>query len=69
MSTPGRVAWTVAEVASMLGVPASTVRTWTETGVLPAYRIHETGKRGRVLIPRDALEETLAKSRTGGRAG
>lgn len=64
-----RRTWTVAEVAWMLGVPKSTVRTWTETGVLPVIRIHETGKRGRVLIPRDGLEQTLARARTGGAAG
>ncbi len=68
MTEPGRVAYTVAEVAAMLGVPRSTVRGWTEMGVLPVYRIGLAGKRGRVLIPVDAFEELLLRSRFGGRA-
>lgn len=64
-----RLAYSVAEVAEMLGLPESTVRTWTAAGVLPSYRIHERGRRGRVLIPRDAFHELLERSRVGGRAG
>ena len=63
-----RLAWTIAEVAAMLGVPKSTVRTWTETGVLACYRIHQTGKRGRVLVPASAVDRLLEESFSGGRA-
>jgi excisionase family DNA binding protein len=63
-----RVTFSIAEVAEMLGVPESTVRTWTATGVLGCYRIHERGKRGRVLIAAKDVDELLARSRVSGRA-
>lgn len=66
---PRRRYWSVAEFAAISGVPASTVRGWLDAGVLPSTVIGEAGKRGRVLIPRQACEDKLSRSTFGGRAG
>jgi excisionase family DNA binding protein len=55
-------------VAAMLDTPESTVRDWCARGVLRHHRVLETGKsRGSILIPRDAVDELLEKSRVGAR--
>lgn len=66
---PRRRYWSVAEFEAISGVPASTIRGWIATGVLPHVVLGEAGKRGRTLIPREACEDKLARSTFGGKAG
>src|SRR5947209_3581496 len=54
---------TVEEVARLTGRAAYTVRTWIKQGRLAATRIHGSGPKGRLLIPREQLDRLLAAGR------
>lgn len=56
-----RLAYTVDEVAAMLGVSLSTVYRAVDAGTLPHKRIGPA-KKGRILIPAAALEHWLKHS-------
>lgn len=60
--TTERLAYTVAEVARMLGVPQSTVRTWAGDGTITTLRI---GRR--VLIPASTLSALVERNTARGR--
>lgn len=51
-----RLAFSIEEVAAMLGVSHWTVRSWIKAGVLKAARVHN---RRKYLIPREAVEKLL----------
>lgn len=53
-----RLAYSVPETASMLGVSEQTVRTYISIGVLNATQ--PLGKGSKVLIPADSLDRLLA---------
>lgn len=55
---PTRLAYTVEEVATMLGVSVATIYRAVDAGTLPHKRIGPA-KRGRILIPAAALENWL----------
>jgi excisionase family DNA binding protein len=50
----GRIAYTVAEVAGLLGKHSNTIYDWAKTGALPAERIG-----GTIYIPKWALGRLL----------
>ncbi|MEM0138517.1 MAG: helix-turn-helix domain-containing protein [Thermoplasmatales archaeon] len=54
-----RLAFTVDEVAVLIGVSASTVKRMVYCGQLPAKRT-DTGKHSRIVIPAASLESWLA---------
>ena len=53
-----RLTMTVEEVGAALGISRATAYTLANTGRLPAIRISDR----RIIIPRKALEELLAKA-------
>lgn len=58
-----RLAYSIPEVAQMLGVPESTVRGWENSGLLRVTRIAVQGKRGRALVKREDLDALLSGER------
>ena len=51
----GRIAYTVAEVAAMLGKHPNTIYEWVQRGVLPAEKLG-----GTIYVPKWALARLLA---------
>jgi hypothetical protein len=41
---------TTGEIARAAGVSLTTIHRWGREGVLPEYRVHNAGKRGRVAM-------------------
>ena len=58
-----RIAYTVAEVAALLGKHSNTVYGWVRSGALPSERIGNT-----IYIPKWALARLQAPPREGGEA-
>ncbi len=58
-----RLTLRVREAAELLGVPARTAYAWAAEGRIPVLRVGRV-----VLIPRQALEEWLARETRAGRA-
>jgi len=56
-----RLAYTVEEVAEMLGVSLSTVYRAVELGTLPHKKMNTGRGKGRILIPSEALEKWLKR--------
>src|SRR4051794_40794523 len=56
---------TVDEVARLTGRAAYTVRAWIKQGRLAATRVHGSGPKGRLLVPREQLDRLLADGRGG----
>ncbi|HYT94986.1 MAG TPA: helix-turn-helix domain-containing protein [Gemmataceae bacterium] len=69
----GRIAYTVAEVAALLGKHINTVYDWVKAGALPAERIGGTiyipkWALGRLLAPDAGAPLTVATAPAGGEA-
>ena len=50
---------TVEEVAELIGRSAYTVRRWITQGDIRAERVHGTGPRGRLLVPRTEIAKLI----------
>ncbi len=61
-----RMAFTLAEVATALGVPPRTLADWVARGLLaPVVRVPgRTGQRCRTLVPRETLDRFLTRYST-----
>lgn len=51
---------TVKQVAERLGVSESLVRCWIRDRALPHYRVGAKGKRGKIVVAQEDLDEFLA---------
>jgi len=57
--------FTVSEFAGLVGRAEYTVRTWISQGKIAAFRVPDTGPKGRLLIPRAELESLVGRGEAG----
>jgi len=51
---------TVKQVAERLGVSESLVRSWIRDRALPHYRVGAKGRRGKIVVAQEDLDQFLA---------